>query len=859
MHRTIASLRLRARLIAAVCCLLPLGARAKVDFNHEVRPILSENCLKCHGFDEKERKAGLRLDVREDALKPAKSGEHAIVPGKPDASELVRRLITDDEDDHMPPVKSGKQLTAAQIRTLKQWIAEGAEYQAHWSFVTPSRPESPHLKQTKWPRNDIDRFILARLEKEKLRPSPEATKETLIRRLALDLTGLPPSLPEIDAFLADKSPNAYEQLVERLLASPRYGERMAVDWLDAARFADTHGYHLDSARDLTPWRDWVIRAFNANKPFDQFTIEQLAGDILAAQNQANDEDARALKIASGFNRNHMINYEGGAIAEEYQHAYLVDRVNTTSTVWLGLTFACAQCHDHKYDPITQKEYYQLYAFFNNVPESGLDGNTGNAKPFLQLPTPAETKQLAELDERIKLAQPPVTEEEAKLPPLQAAWEKQWREQPPATPADKEKPIIALLGKPADALNDDERKQLTNFYRDNFSPESFRAARKTLNDLRQERDKVNKSIQTTMVMAELEKPRETLLKLRGEYDKHGERVEPGVPLSLPPLNTEGPANRLTFAQWLESPAQPLTARVTVNRFWQQYFGTGLVKTAEDFGSQGEQPSHPELLDWLATEFMQSGWNVKALQKKIVMSAAYRQSSRVTPAAFEHDPENRLLARGPRFRLKAEFVRDQALAFGGLLDEEIGGRSVRPYQPGDLWGELSQRADSANFSAQFFVQSTGRDLYRRSMYTFWKRTSPPPQMSTFDAPDREVCTVRRPRTNTPLQALVLLNDPTYLEASRHLAERVLIAARKDDERLALIFRMATGRKAQNRELAVLRKVFTDQLARYQANGAAALDLLKAGDSPHDTQFNSAELAAWTMVASTILNLDETMTKG
>jgi hypothetical protein len=834
-------------------------AFAKVDFNRDIRPILSDKCYACHGFDENERKSGLRLDVRDAALEPAKSGYAAIVPGDLTESELVRRIVTEDADDLMPPAKTGKSLAAAEIALLKQWIAEGAEYQAHWSFVAPTRPALPEVSQAGWPRNEIDRFILERIEKEGLQPSPEADKATLIRRLALDLTGLPPSLAEIDAFLADDSPDAYERVADRLLRSPRYGERMTVDWLDAARFADTHGYHLDSGRDLTPWRDWVIRAFNDNKPFDEFTVEQIAGDLLAKRNQANEEDALALQIASGFNRNHMINYEGGAIAEEYLHAYLIDRVNTTTTVWLGLTYACAQCHDHKYDPISQKEFYEMFAFFNSVPESGLDGNFGNAKPFLQLPTPAEKQRLAELDEQIKAAQAALQPEEEKLPPLQAAWEKQWREQPPANPADKEKPIVELLAKPADSLNDDQRKQLTNFYRDNFSPESFRTARKALNDVRQERDRVNKGIQTTMVMAEMEQPRETFMRLRGEYDQHGERVQPGTPASLPPLPATEVTNRLTLAQWLVSPDQPLTARVTVNRFWQQYFGTGLVKTAEDFGSQGEWPSHPELLDWLATEFIQSGWDVKALQKKIVMSATYRQSSRMTAESFERDPENRLLARGPRFRLKAEFIRDQALQLAGLLGTDIGGRSVNPYAPGDLWGELSQRSDSGNWTAQFFVQDHGADLYRRSMYTFWKRTSPPPQMSTLDAPDREVCTVRRPRTNTPLQALVLMNDPTYIEASRKFAERLLLAARTEDERLVLAFRTATGRAANDRELAALRKVYHEQLARYRKNVASAVELLKVGEAPYDNRFNLSELAAWTMVASTLLNLDETMTKG
>lgn len=850
----------RLTLLAAAVGGWPALSEAAVDFNREIRPILSENCFACHGFDEKERKGGLRLDEREAALRPAESGAAAIVPHRAGESELIRRLtLAAEDDEHMPPAKTGKKLSPAQIEKLKQWIDEGAGYQAHWSFVPPVRPEVPAVAAASGPGQEIDRFIRARLEREGLTPSPEATRETLIRRVTLDLTGLPPTLEEIDAFLGDTAPGAWERVVDRLLASPRYGERMAVDWLDAARFADTHGFHLDSGRDMTPWRDWVIAAFNENKPFDRFTVEQLAGDILADRGGAGEDEALAMRVASGFNRNHMINYEGGAIAEEYLHAYLVDRVNTTTTVWLGLTFACAQCHDHKYDPVSQKEFYRMYAFFNGVPEAGLDGNAGNAKPVLAVPTAEEKRRLAELDARIRQAEERVQSEEAALPPLQAAWESQWRDRPPASPNEKEKPIVELLSRPAGSLNDAERGQLAAYYREHQAPERYRAASAALSEVRRERDTLNKSVRTTMVMAEMETPRETFVHLRGAYDQRGERVEPGVPASLPPLDDAARPDRLALARWLVSPGHPLTARVTVNRFWQQYFGTGLVKTAEDFGSQGEWPSHPELLDWLATEFISSGWDVKALQKRIVMSATYRQASRMSPESFERDPENRLLARGPRFRLKAEFIRDQALALAGLLGTEIGGKSVNPYQPGDLWGELSQRSDSANFSAQFFVQSTGADLYRRSLYTFWKRTSPPPQMATLDAPDREVCTVRRPSTNTPLQALVLMNDPTYIEASRKFAERLMREDADDDARLHRAFRTATGRVAGERELDVLRPLWADQLARYRTRPEAAQALVRVGEAPHDPALDLPALAAWTMLVSTLLNLDETLTKG
>jgi hypothetical protein len=771
-----------------------------IDFDRQIRPILSENCFTCHGPDEQQRKAKLRLDTRDGAIGALRGGRHAIVPGKLAESELLARIASEDEAERMPPAKTKKRLTPQQIELVRAWIAQGAPYTQHWAFIPPSRSELPALKTNGWTRNGIDHLILARLQKDGLHLSRQAKRSALIRRVTLDLTGLPPTPQEVEAFLIDPAIDAYEKVVDRLLASPHYGERMAVDWLDAARFADTHGYHIDAGRDMTRWREWVINAFNTNMPFDRFTIEQLAGDLLP-------NPTAAQRIASGFHRNHMINFEGGAIPDEYRNAYIVDRVNTTATVWLGLTLNCCQCHDHKYDPFTQKEFYQIYAFFHNVPENGLDGAKGNAAPLLKVPNMKQQHALETLDRQIK-------EAEAKH---------------------------------------------------KSAPE----AKQELDKLRKARSALEAQLPSTMVMQEMPKPRDTFVLIRGEYNKKGEKVHAALPAALPPLAKGEPLNRLGFAHWLVARQQPLTSRVIVNRLWQTFFGTGLVKTVEDFGAQGEQPSHPELLDWLAAEFMDptpaplgSGgkqrWDVKHLVRLIVTSGTYRQSSVVQKELWARDPENRLLARGPRLRLQAEFIRDQALAISGLLNPEIGGASVSPYQPAGLWQELASRGDSKNWSAQFFVQSHGKDLYRRTMYTFWKRTSPPPQLVTFDAPDREVCTVRRSRTNTPLQALVLMNDPTYVEAARKLAERMMHRAKTPEERLAFAFRLATARKPNAQEVAVLTQVLQRQLERYRQDEKAARKLLAVGESAADATLPPVELAGYTMIASVILNLDETVTR-
>ncbi len=765
---------------AIFVCLLAQGApppavreAERVEFNRDIRPLLAENCFACHGPDRKHTEARLRLDTRGEA-------EEVLGAGRPDRSELLRRIASRDREERMPPAKTGKKLDARQIALLRRWIEQGAEYQGHWAFVPPVGPALPPA--VPGARNGIDRFIFARLAKEGLKPSPEADRETLLRRATLDLTGLPPSPAEIDAFLADRSGDAYEKAVDRLLASPRYGERMAMDWMDAARYADTHGLHVDSHRDMWPWRDWVIAAFNANMPFDRFTLEQLAGDLLP-------EATVAQKVASGFNRNHMISYQGSSIPEKVRVGYIVDRVNTTATVWMGLTVGCAQCHDHKFDPVTQKEYYGLYAFFNTVAETALDGRKGNAEPLLVI-DPAQDARLRHVRRRIA--------------ELQKA------------------------GKAAEA------KELEK--------EELEVLRKSPN---------------VMVMGEAARPRETRLLKRGEYNQPGEKVEPGTPACLPPPAADLPRNRLGLAKWLADPRNPLTARVTVNRLWQMLFGTGLVATADDFGTQGEYPSHPELLDWLALEFVDGGSDVKATLRLIATSAAYRQASRAPEALVRLDPQNRLLARGPRFRLPAEMIRDGALAAGGLLVERIGGPGVFPYQPAGVWESVATQ-EIDKYTAQVYRQDRGDGLHRRSLYTFWKRLAPPPAMAALDAPSREVCVVRRQRTNTPLQALVLMNDPTFVEAARALAELAMKEAATPADRIALGFRRALGRRPSTAEAAVLEGLHRAEKARFEADRAGALRLLSVGDRPRDVALDAADFAAWTMVMHAILNLDEAITR-
>ncbi|MBE0540782.1 MAG: PSD1 domain-containing protein [Verrucomicrobia bacterium] len=1009
-----------------------LAASDKVDFSRDISPILSDNCYACHGPDAAHRKAGLRFDLKDGALADL-GGHHAIVPGDPEKSELIARIITKDEDEIMPPLDSGKQLTEAQIDLLKRWIVQGAEWKSHWSFIKPELPSLPEVKDARWPRNPIDQFILSRLEKEGLETSTEADKITLIRRVTFDLTGLPPTPAEVDAFLADHRSDAYERVVDRLLQSPRYGEHQARYWLDAARYGDTHGLHLDNERSMWPYRDWVVEAFNRNLPFDQFTVEQLAGDLLP--NPTRDQ-----KVASGFNRCNVSTSEGGAIDDEFYVRYAVDRTETVSTVWMGLTVGCAACHDHKFDPISQKEFYEMYAIFNNFDEKAMDGNALLPAPTLKLPTPEQSAKLTELSDAIASVEKRVREETARIdyqepereiqPAPEAPGDFVWLEDdfPPGAEiksdgeplrviegqrvysgaralartaeglaqdffTQAEQPLIVgkgdklfayvwidpanppqaimlqyhttgwlhranwgdedaivygekgtakklLLGElpkagewvrleipaaklglkagakiygmaftqfggtvhwdkagivtmtpqedfsgvsqlaweqqekarekpelPKEVLDavklepekrsPEQTKRLREHYIANvYAParETFDPLLKEVADLRKEREDLDKSIPATMISKEMEKPRGAYILKRGEYDKRGDPVEPGVPAVLPPLPASETSNRLDFARWLVHPDHPLTARVTVNRFWQQLFGTGLVKSSGDFGAQGEWPSHPELLDWLATEFIGNGWDVKQLLRLMLTSAAYRQSSAATARHLEADPENRLLARGPRFRLDAEVIRDNALYVSGLLVEKMGGRGVRPYQPPGIWEAVGYTTSNT----AKFEQDHGEALYRRSLYVFWKRTAPPPYLTTFDAPSREKFCVRRERANTPLQALVTMNDPAYVEAARHLSARMLRYNRTPDERLDYGFRLVTARRPSAGEKAVLKSALKNFLTKYEQDQEAAKKLISVGDSPVNEQLPPSELAAYTMVASLLLNLDETLNK-
>jgi hypothetical protein len=1036
----------RPAFIIAGTLLISSGLSAEpIRFNRDVLPILADKCFHCHGPDSARRKASLRLDREEDALKK-RDGHAAIVPSKPDESELIRRTTSNDADEKMPPKGSGRDLSPAQIDILKRWVAEGAKWEKHWAFVAPARPDLPAVKDANWSRTAIDRFTLSRLEKEGLKPSAEADRATLIRRMSFDLTGLPPTPSEVDDFIRDQSPNAVEKLADRLLASRRYGERMAWRWLEAARYADTNGYQTDAERYMWRWRDWVIEAYNRNLPFDQFTIEQIAGDLLPSATL----DQR---IATGFNRNHRGNGEGGIIPEEYAVEYVADRVETTSTVWLGLTIACTRCHDHKYDPFTQKEFYRLFAFFNNIPEKGRAEKYGNSVPLIKAPTKDEAKKLAELEQRVRDAEKQWRGFDGKIAIAQQAWEnsvkkdevadwlpdrglqssptkftfhdgeetlrpagrvgvgleldgkrfadagnvgdfgfddkfsfslwiyprkpngaifsrmvdepqgegyglhlvdgklqlhftKRWLDdalrletQAPLTTnfwnqivvtydgshmcqgvkiyvngeavktktlldelnqsfqtkeplrignaGSKENrfdgvvdglriynrvldssearylsvptPLAEILAKPTDQRSAAELAKLRGYFLERAAPEKILQTLQAVREAREEHRKFDESISTVMVMEDMPKARDSFVLLRGQYDRPGEKVAAGTPATLQPLAaSRATANRLDFAKWLVSPENPLTARVAVNRIWQMHFGIGLVRTSEDFGTQGDFPSHPELLDWLATEFVRTGWDVKRMHKLIVTSAVYQQSSKVksetphsalrTPHSI--DPDNRLLSRFPRNRLSAEMIRDQALFTSGLFVEREGGPSVKPYQPPGLWDELSGVGD--------YTPDTGEKLYRRSLYTFWKRTVAPPTLSAFDAAGRETCWVRESRTNTPLQALTLLNDVTFVEASRKFAERIIRESTKPNERLAMAFRHVVSRPPTDKELSLLLKSLEKQLIAYRADPEAAKKALKVGESAADKRIDAVELAAYAAVCRLILNLDEAVTR-
>jgi hypothetical protein len=706
----------------------------------------------------------------------------------------------------------------------------------HWAYVKPVRPELPTVKNSRWARNPIDAFVLARLEKEKLKPSPEADRVTLIRRVSLDLTGLPPTLAEVDAFVADKSKDAYEKLVDRLLASPHYGEKWARMWLDLARYADTHGYEKDPKRSMWPYRDWVINAFNQNMPFDEFTIEQIAGDMLP---NATEEQ----KVASGFHRNTMYNTEGGVDKEESRVETIVDRVNTTATVWLGSTLACAQCHTHKYDPFTITEYYRMFAFLNNADE-----------PQMEIVTPALKAKQEKLQEEITHLEAELKKQTPELDAAQKEWEPKFTRtliENSTAEASNAPPVIRkVIAKPQAERSETDIVALSDYFR-SISP-ALKPVRDQLAEAQKRQKELKVQTPTTLVMVERKEPRETHVLARGNFLNPGDKVTPGVPAFLPPLPAGEPDNRLTLAHWLVSPDNPLTARVTMNRFWGQYFGHGLVETVEDFGTQGERPTHPELLDWLATEFVQQNWDMKAMHKLIVMSATYRQSSRTTPEMVERDPNNRLFERGPRFRVPAETVRDIALEASGLLSPKIGGPSVFPYQPDGIWTQL--------YSSDKWEISKGEDKYRRGLYTFWRRTSPYPAFMSFDAPSRELICTRRPRSNTPLQALTTLNDPAYVEASEALARRMMTEAKGGDaDRAAYGFRLCVARVPKKNEVKRLLELYQTELTRYKQDGKAAEQLSTTELGKPKEKIDLDELAAWTVVANVLLNLDETITKG
>ncbi|MCS6776897.1 MAG: PSD1 and planctomycete cytochrome C domain-containing protein [Chloroherpetonaceae bacterium] len=773
--------------------------RTRVDFAQDILPIFRANCFSCHG--DAQQQGGLRLDARSFLLRGGVSGP-ALFPGKSAKSLLLTRLTGQDGRPRMP--LGFAPLSEKQIALIRRWIDQGASWsegttpRKHWAYIPPVRPPIPRVRNASWVRNPIDAFILARLEKEGLQPSPEADRITLIRRVTLDLIGLPPTPQEVDAFLADRSPSAYEKVVDRLLASPHYGERMALPWLDAARYADSNGFQQDGDTHQYIWRDWVVRALNANMPFDQFTIEQLAGDLLP-----NATDAQ--KIATGFNRCHMLNGEGGAIPEEQRHVILFDRVDVTATNWLGATMACAQCHDHKYDPITQKDYYRFMAFFNNVPESGVPPSGGQyriAEPYLTVPTPEEAETLRQMETRVAEARARVE-------------------------------ALAQAGGPA-----------------------LEEAKARLTALEKERDTFRANLPRVMIMSDA-RPRKTYILNRGNYEAPGEEVTPDTPAFLPPMPPGAPRNRLGLAQWLVSPDHPLTARVQVNRLWQLFFGRGLVKTSEDFGTQGERPTHPELLDWLAVEFRDGRngrrWDMKHIVRLIVTSATYRQSSRMSPALRARDPENLLYARGARFRMSSLILRDVALASSGLLNPKIGGKPVYPYQPTGIWDGLAITKER-DFT---YPQSRGADLYRRSIYTFWRRTVAPANM--FDASTRTTCKVRLSITSTPLHALTTLNDVTWVEAGRALAERVIREAGRDaDSRLKEAFRRVCARRPDPQELEVLRRSLRRALTFYRVHRADAEAYLKVGESPRDIRIDPAEHAAYATVCLAIYNLDEALTR-
>jgi hypothetical protein len=1046
--------RTRLVLVDAIARRLALGAvlvlttstfaQDRIEFNRDIRPILSENCFQCHGPDERQRQGGIRLDRFELATQPGDSGKRAIDVEHAAESELLQRVFAETPDGVMPPPETGKTLQPSQKALLRRWIEHGAEYQGHWAFITPVRPEVPLPELASVLPNPIDRFLLKKLRAEGFSFSPQADRETLIRRLSLDLVGLPPTIEQIEDFLSDASPNAYERVVDRLLSSPHYGERMALQWLDLARYADSNGFQIDSSRQQWPWRDWVIDAFNRNMPYDQFTIEQIAGDLLP-------DATLSQKVATGFNRNHRLNGEGGIIAEEWRVETVIDRVETTGMTWLALTLNCCRCHDHKYDPISQRDFYSFFSYFNNIAESGtLQGESRNTEPVVQVPSEEQLQQSALYEMQLRDAELALRDVEKTLPELVAAWEPGFREKIASTttawnflnpdsasaasgaaltkqsdgaylvsgqnpthdvyeitsplspgrftglllecfpdpslpqqslgrypngnfvltrveavirastlaepwtakfthaeadysqkgweiqntvqgnpskgwavdgPSRKEicramfltetgidvppeatitirlvqeslaqhnigrfrlaatglpKGTIAIGGSqvpdslrtilalPSDQRSDAQRLEVQDFYRKSAEG-PIQAAEKKVQELNKQLTEYRNRWPNVMVMQEIAQPREAFILIRGEYDKRGEPVAAALPKVFPPLPDGAPNNRLGLARWIADRNHPLTARVWVNRMWERLMGVGIVKTTENFGSQAEWPSHPELLDWLAVEFMEpsSGllvndrpihpWDMKGLLKRMVMSRAYQQSAsrRGLEALVERDPDNRWLGRGPRFRLPGEVLRDQALHVSGLLSTKLGGQSARPYMPDGVWDETSVYGDLRNYK-----HDPGEGLYRRSLYTVWKRTAAPPSMLIFDAPSREICTVSRSRTNTPLQALSLMNEVTFVEAARKLGERMMKhSATTPEGKLTYGFRLATGRKPTEQELHVLVSGWRDDMAYYEQHADEATQLLRHGDSASEAT-SPAELVAFMLSGNVLLNLDESI---
>ncbi|PHS02973.1 MAG: hypothetical protein COA78_19595 [Blastopirellula sp.] len=1018
---------------ALVCFSTTTFADDAVDYSRDIRPLLSNNCYHCHGPNEQDREGGFRLDQLESTLAEADSGEHPIVPGNLEKSEIIRRIMSTDPDEMMPPPESNKSLKPKEIEKIKQWVTEGAKWRDHWAYIPLEKSEVPTAIDANWGINPIDNFIAQRLDQSGLTPAAPANKTRLIRRITFDLTGLPATLAEVDAFLKDDSPTAYEKVVDRLLQSNHYGEHMARFWLDAARYGDTHGLHLDNYREMWLYRDWVVNAFNSNMPYDQFTTEQLAGDLIpdATEDQI---------IATGFNRCHVTTSEGGSIAEEVYVRNVVDRVVTTGTVFMGVSFECSRCHDHKYDPFTMNDFYSMFAYFNSMDGNPLDKNIKDPAPiYRQIPqagrdeiaklkTETETAQQAIKDylAKIEYVEPEESTDAIANEPTEVVWiddglpegakgegnspwewteEKelvysgsqastrtatglsqhfftgaktplviyegdklftyvyldpknppkeimlQWNDgnwnhraywggnlidwgtdnsasrkrkgdlpelgkwvrlEVPASevglkvgakingwaftqfdgtvywdkagivtregrpkeyrslkswiaevkkskPASIPKNISELIKKADDKQTEADLKKITSYFVENIfqdTKETFTPLQKTIKKNNERTAQITKASPTTLIFKETAEPKEAFILTRGEYDQKGDAVTRSTPESLLSFPEGAPNNRLGLAQWLLDPKHPLTSRVAVNRFWQQFFGTGIVKTSEDFGSQGEVPSHPELLDWMSKQFIDSDWDIKATMKQIAMSATYRQSSDITPELYKLDPENRLLARGPRYRLDAEMIRDQALHVSGLLSSSLGGPSVKPPQPDGLWLAVGY---SGSNTVRFKPDTGSEKVHRRTLYTFIKRTSPPPQMTTFDAPSREACIVRRERTNTPMQALLLMNDPQYIESARGLGQRAILEGGEDTaSRIDFIFRTCTARHPTTSEADELTQLLKDNRTTFEKNPEAATKLISIGESVANKDINPAELAAWTMLGNLMLNLDEVVSK-